>query len=308
MDTNNNIQILDVNKKKIKKINVDKFLPGSGRKSIKKIGIASKAFIVSIIGQLLQIPVLSDVIKTIGTAASGLFSANLVTAIVSHFYPAMEEKEYNEITNAIVNNYTTGTALTPEQANLAQSELYLNTRTNMQVVQDAVCGKGECGWVGILVNNVSGFIATHPELVIAGGAVLASSLVVLAKNIANKIENNNRKKKILKNGNNVQIETLTSMKKLLENNNFKKTKHHRKFAKLFPATLYVIEKTGNVSYNFLFELNKLLNNINIRLNNNTIDDLKTEYERLETMLKSISIRTNDKIDEHNKKIDLIKKR
>ena len=303
---NNEIELLDINKKKINKIKVDNFLPGNGKKTIKKIGVASKAFIISIISQLFQIPILSDAIKTVAVATSGLFSANLVTSIVSHFYPYMEEQEYNEITNAIVSNYTIGTELTAEQAKLAQSDLYLNTRTNMQVVLDSVNGKGECGWVGILVNNVSGFMATHPELVIAGGAVLATSLVVLAKNIAKKIRNSNMKNNINKKGNNLQIETLKSMKELLENENFKKTKHHRKFAKLAPAIIYEIGTVGKISHNLLSELNNALKNVNEKINNNMIDDLNTEYERLETVLKSIEIRTNDRIEAHNNSIDMVK--
>ena len=288
--TNNDIEILEANEKKIKNINVNKFLPGVGKKTIKKFGVVSKAYVVGILSQLLNIPILSDIIKTAGVATSGLFSTNVATSILRHFFPYMEEAEYNAILNDVINKIPNSAAETP---------LFQNSYTNMNIVLDGVNGTGPYGWVGILCQNVSAFLTTHPELVIAGGAVLVASLGSLAVKIAKDIKINYLEKQIKKHGSKYQTETLKLLNDLLKNPQFRKTKHHRKFSELTDASIYIISKAGSLSDKFLVNLNELLKNVTNKINSGANIDLIQEYATLENTLQRIAIQANVAINEHN---------
>lgn len=297
--------LLDANETKIKKIKVDKFMPGKGIKTLKAVGLAFKEYTGYLVLKLLEIPVLRDVIGIANGTLVSLEADKITEAVLKIFYPTMDSDAFNRL-NPIVSYFGKANLdelkvkLNPEDYKIVTSPIWDVHPQNLSIINDAKNGEGVAGWFGIVVKAVAEFIKNNPDIIIAGGAVLITGLGVLANKVAKIIKIKRMEKKINKEGTKYQKATLKLLRDLLENSSFRKTRYYSKFCKLTKASIYIIGTAGSLSDSFLVELNELLESITNKLKNSQSVDLKQEYERLGNMLESIAINANDVIDEHNR--------
>lgn len=268
------IEVLEADIEKIKKIDIDKFLPGRGIKKVKALGVAALTGTASLIAKVTSIPYIGDAIATLGISTENLFVNRLINLILKHYYPYMDPSEIINVTDL---------------------EAIKTSYANLEIINQAMQGKGEAGWFGKIMTLIGGFFAEEPEFLVAGGTVLIVGLIKAISKITQTISKDVKKGKINEKGSLLQKECLTKFFQLIDSKKFSKLKYHRKFKRYSIALVYVIDVIGGLSDEFLIDINKYLDELTNKVENDAVYDLKLECQRFELVLKGAEVSANEYI-------------
>lgn len=204
--TADNIQILNVNKEKIKDnpIGFEEIKSGKGKQVIKKTVENISKLAVMVAAAVVQIPGVKEAVN-----AFGAMGANGVIGWVSKIVGQIKDMPLTDVGGQLI-----------------QSELY----NHMSLPA------GNHAWVGYLVQFCVNVAVNHPGIVIAGGVALTGFLTSkviypMIKKIVRMIKGAYENKKRIGNANEMQLNIYNTVKAILKHKNFNRAKNSRSFKK-----------------------------------------------------------------------------
>lgn len=253
--TINNVQVLNVNKEKIKDnpIGFEEVKSGKGKQIIKKTAENISKMTLAVVIYLMKIPALKLAIDT----WSDLKGNDLISKVAD----ICVKFKLTEITDA--------------------NELFRLMATT----------GSEYTWVATLVHGAINFAVENPHLVYAGGVVLTSALVTgcaaLIKLVVRQIKGAYENKKRIGNANEIQLNIYNLVKAILKHKNFKKAKNSGGFKKTLNETVIKVSQAAQYPdelmqlYNCLREIYGFIDRNEIKDYNQAIINVQANIKRIE---------------------------
>jgi len=264
--TNNEVELLTVNKEKIKDSKPIGYENPKTKKTllkIKKTGETVAKLAVMAAAAIMETPILKSAVNAVGA-----MEANRIMGYISKIVGNIKNMPLTKIGNEWI-----------------QSELY----TNMTHPE------GKYAWVGYLVHFCVNLAINHPGIIIAGGALLAgfiTSKIVypVIQKIVRMAKGAYQKASSKKNASEIQLQVYNDIKKILESKYFKKIKNHYNFG----VTLNNAVKIVGQAKKYETELNNLHNILEIiyeQMTRKEIKDFAQSNINVQTVLKEIEYKS-----------------